>query len=406
MGSGSSIESGDPINDAVVRNELKDFFLEEVIKWKKFEGSEDDLKTLVENHLQQKETIIRRRMSNVGSLLAKPNSNPSVLEEGSVIIDDQSNLVIRKLRSLKTKFSHTFLVAVDGSQAADVAFQSLVSMRKSGDSMVVYHSYSEETEGRRPPEARLEPIKVKYEAALVSHVPADNYYMCIDNLDDLSAVQKYMEASDAETDTFNVEVRQKALLKLLYLTEHQTTTMKHHSYFRDYIPDFLAFGFHGRKSELKGDSKQIMGSSADIVIRKMHQPCMLFKRLVNPDTRSYVMAVDSSMKCRLALYILQSLMLPRDRLIIVHVETSAIPSEDTKLFYEREVAKSCPPDSKYVSLPREEDKDITTALIEYTDNIDPDFLVLVPEDHKHFDKVTDTCLYTTKSNVLLLRSHL
>jgi len=411
MGTAASIETGDPINDSVIRTELKDFFLDEVIKWKNHAGDEEDLKQIIETQLQKKETILRRQMSSASirkmstSDLSRDTSMRNAIREQEEL-DEKTNLVARKFRNLRSKFSHTFIVAVDGSQTADIAFQSVLSMRKNADNIVVYHSYSQTTEEKRPPEARLEPIKVKYEAALVSHVPTENYYMCIDDLDDLSVIQEYMKASaiDADASLAEGDIRQKALLKLLYLTEHQTTTMQHHSYFRDHIPDFVAFGFHGRKSELKEENKQLMGSAADHVLRKMHQPCMLFKRLVNPDRRCYLMAVDASHRCRTALYILQSLMLPRDKLLVVHVESSVVPLAEVKIYYEREVTRSCPADSQYVSLQRQEGEDIAATLLRYAYEVDPDFLVLVPEDHRSLDKIAETCLYTTRSNVLLLRS--
>ena len=152
-----------------------------------------------------------------------------------------------------------------------------------------------------------------------------------------------------------------------------------------------------------------MGSNSNFIVREMHLPCIIVKRLCNQDKRTYIMAVDASTRSKEGLSMLLTLISPKDNLIIVHVEELSqkegeSSSSETKDYYESEIKTWCPPGSKYMSfLP--EDKTVSDRLLEYIDEIDPDFLVLAPSSLKTNTSVSDYLLTKTNSNVILFKHH-
>ena len=76
----------------------------------------------------------------------------------------------------------TFLVAVDGSKTADMAFKTIVSRRRRNDNVLVYHSFHPKSQDSKPHNHKMEAVKLQYEAALISSIPTKHFYLCIDEL--------------------------------------------------------------------------------------------------------------------------------------------------------------------------------------------------------------------------------
>lgn len=175
-----------------------------------------------------------------------------------------------------------------------------------------------------------------------------------------------------------------------------------------HVPDFLVIGYHGRKSEERAGNKIIMGSSANHLIREVHMPCIIVKKVCTAEKRTYVMAVDRSNRAKEGLSLLLTLVRPNDTLIIAHVEEVGEEGEDSsaaiKAYYESEIKYWCPPDSKFVSLTPDNGKSTVDKLIEYADEIDPDFLVLAPAATKEVTCVTEPVLLRTTASVILCKS--
>ena len=82
------------------------------------------------------------------------------------------------------------------------------------------------------------------------------------------------------------------------------------------------------------------------------------KRPNTGENRSFVMAVDASLRAKKALTQLLPLLRPKDSLKIIHAEEVEKPTDtaintsplDTKAYYEKEIEEFCPVNTEYISL--------------------------------------------------------
>jgi len=151
-----------------------------------------------------------------------------------------------------------------------------------------------------------------------------------------------------------------------------------------------------------------MGSAASHFIREIHMPTIVVKRELKPGKRVYVMAVDGSARAKQGLAVLLTLVLAKDTVIIAHVEEVTDDSSEEGLvalrdYYEKQVDQYCPSQSQYISL-LTGDKSVVDTLMEYVDEIDPDFLVVAPAPVKTTASVTEIVMARTTSNVILCKS--
>ena len=207
------------------------------------------------------------------------------------------------------------------------------------------------------------------------------------------------------------------LSDLIFKCQTQTLSSIAMNFFSHHVPDFLVIGYHGRKSELSTEKRSIMGSNSNILIREIHLPTIITKRpILNAEKITFIMAVDGSQRARDAFLVLsQSCLLgSRDSLVVVHVEeiikdddkeNNKFSLSDTKKYFEEALQKSnVPVDSKYVSLLNSDGKAVIDTLMDFVDEVDPDFLCLAPAPLKTISSVTETVVVRTNSSVILFKA--
>lgn len=379
MGHGASLLQAE--EDEEHAQEIAAHLMEEIAKLKEQGKTDEEIKReMVQLLVQKKRHILQKKVETLQATVAEAN------------IDELSR---EAHRYFKRNQALTFLVAVDGSKTADMAFKTIVSRRRRNDNVLVYHSFHPKSQDSKPHNHKMEAVKLQYETALISSIPTKHFYLCIDEL--------------KRTD----DNREKVLFELIRHLRNQNLTTDPRidpNLFGDHTaPDFLVMGYHGRKSEEILERRGIMGASADHVVREAHIPVILMKRPNKGEKRSFVMSVDASLRAKRALTQLLVLIRPKDSLTIIHVEESKPTSDvitspsETKAYYEKEIEDFCPVDTKYISLVGE--GSVVDLVSNKVDELDPDYLVLAPAASRNVSSVTETLMSKTSSNVILIKAH-
>lgn len=365
-----------------------------------------------EEHAQEMATTVMEEMEK---LREEGKADAEIKQElVRLIVHKKRHLLQRKVEALQTRVTDdnieelsreahkhsqnsqvlTFMVAVDGSKTAEMAFNTMVSRRRRNDNILVYHSFHPKSQENKPHNCKMEAVKTYFETALLSNIPTNHYYLCIDEL----------KRPD--------DNREKVMFEMIQHLRNRTKDPRiDQQLFGDHTPpDFLVMGYHGRKSEEILERRGIMGSTANHVIRETHIPVILVKRANKGENRTFVMAVDASLRAKRALAQLLLLVRPKDTLKIIHAQELEKPTDtaintspnETKAYYEREIEEVCPMNTEYISLVGE--GDVTDLIINKVDELDPDYLVLAPAATRVISSVTETLMSKTSSNVILIKA--
>jgi nucleotide-binding universal stress UspA family protein len=302
--------------------------------------------------------------------------------------------------NLMRRAAKTFMIGIDGSNSSDMAYNVAMSLRKKVDNVVLFHTYkeSEENGEELPYQYRPKVIRTKYEALLVSSLPAHNYFLAFHTRpDDKSAKQSIVEVID-KTSTGK-------------MTPAVRLTIGNNA------PDFLCIGFSGRKSEM--ENREFMGSKADLALRTVHIPVIVCKRPIAPNSpkpgktgRSFVYAVALTETSRKGLDILLTLLGPRDDLLIIHAKESndldhvtQTELEKAEVFYMEELAQFGPVNSRFLSLNPVQGVSTVDRLTDYVnDETEADFLVIAPRAAQTVSSVSEAMILKCKTNVILCKA--
>mmetsp|Transcript_16693 Transcript_16693/g.16789 ORF Transcript_16693/g.16789 Transcript_16693/m.16789 type:complete len:498 (-) Transcript_16693:262-1755(-) len=307
MGNGVSISAqrgSNPVMEDFLKNEMATIFVEE---YEKINGA----KTLDSNELRlrfleaiaKKESFIWNRMD----ALSKPVKNLK-----NVVNDDFRKLCVTTVEKIHMKNAHTWMCAVDGSEASEIAYKTTMRLRRRTDHVCLYHAYSEKNDSL-PIEMKQENVRTKYETQLISSLPLTRF--------SFYWVDRKTSITQAIIDL--VEEYQKAIY-----------TNTAHSPLR-VLPDFFVLGYSGNnqsglylnENQLQSNSnksensvKSFDSSYTSFVLRSIPFPTIIAKRLCPDGVRTYMMAVDDSKISKRGFDLLLTMINPRDTLICVHVE--------------------------------------------------------------------------------------
>lgn len=306
--------------------------------------------------------------------------------------EDAHGVLLRSPSVFTAKTCHTFMVSVDGSEAADCAFKCALHLRRKNDNLVLFHTYKPGAKMESlPPSYRCEGVRLRYQTALEETIPASNYHLC------------FVERTATET------VR-GVLTDMVKLCRDPNPSPKTISLFGRHVPDYLVIGFSGRKNEME-NCRSFMGSSTDMALRTVPIPIIIAKRECPRENKTYTYAVDGKSKSKEGLDVLLTLVMPRDTLIIIHVVDSNLDPiaeaevEVTKRYYEEELRRAGPVSSRFMLLVRETGVPLLDCLVEYVNNeINPDFLVLAPRAKKQMASITEQVILKATASIILCKT--
>lgn len=245
----------------------------------------------------------------------------------------------------------SFVICVDGSEAAHVAFRAAMALRKKYDFVAVFHASKGTEDGKFiQPDFRPAAIQSRYEIELVTQVPSDQCGVLIEPRAGRSFIRTLADSISHYTDS--------KLLRLLH----------------DENPDFVVMGVVGRKGFK--DPPRELGTNALEALNSIYLPCIVVKNEVNPGRRSYLYAVNNSPQSRKGLEILMKLVRPKDSLSLIHFASDEGDNEylaDLTSYFQGELDNFGPVDSSFTVEVKAHGVAITHAIEDYVNQRNPDF---------------------------------
>lgn len=282
------------------------------------------------------------------------------------------------------KRATTFVCAVDGSDAADIGYQSIKVLMKKIDHLCLFHAYSEQKDTVIPVHLRSKSILNKYDTDLLSNFSKERYSLLWENRQN--------------------ETVKDVVAKLISLYEKLSGGNK---------PDFLVLGYTGNKGITKKDGATTIGSVSDFAMRSIYIPIIIIKDLVKIGPKSYIMAVDDSEISLKGLNILYSLIRPQDTLTIINitdVKMDTLGNDQTtsiETIYKKELSDSAPTTNTiFRSIIRRENKTVFDEIFDYVEENLPDFFALSPRTspENKLTALTENIILKLKCNIILAKS--
>lgn len=162
----------------------------------------------------------------------------------------------------------------------------------------------------------------------------------------------------------------------------------------------------GRKSSKSRPSE--LGSNALQALSALHYPIIVIKRPLRDGPLKYLYTVNASMQSKSGLDILLKIVKPRDTLILLHVMDAETPDvdgylPDMKAYYERELSEYGPPDSHFRIYEKGRGTAITSAIVNYAEDEDPDFFVTAPRSKISVSSITEYIINHVSMSVVLCK---
>lgn len=294
---------------------------------------------------------------------------------------DYDNPSLNAVHQIIKKRTFNFLIAVDGSEQSHDAFLTALSFRRKYDHITVFHAYKGNVQiDLLPLEFRYQEIKLKYEVELVGSLLPDYYDILIEpRKENSNALSTLKSAIADENKCLN-------------------------------YPDFVFLGQTGRKGRKDGTTS--LGQTADLALRTLHLPCFIIKQVCTKKVRTWVMAVDGSVRSEKGLDILLQLVNPKDTLILLHFYSYDDTKDEFKQIktrYERELEEMGPVDSQVRLIRNESWVPLGKSMADVVNDIGPDYFALAPRARQQdiasqWSSLTEYLIRHVQANVLLCKN--
>lgn len=255
-----------------------------------------------------------------------------------------------------------YLVAIDGSEAAHMAFHQCMAMRRKQDFVTVFHAWRDATPEQTKEQYKPERLREIYKKDLEQHVTKGLYRMAWEPRGPHRSVTETLQN---------------------YLMEFRTNANKSAGW---RTPNFLVMGNRGRKA-LVGETYAPLSSNSDWFLRSLQIPCVIAKRSRGSSRSTphhWMMAVDGTVYTNRALDMLFTLIKPRDTLELFYVRPDKETNKDMQYidylqnYYIKELAEQGPPGA-VINLIRKKDKEtLAETIVRYVNEKDPHVLAMGP----------------------------
>jgi nucleotide-binding universal stress UspA family protein len=353
----------------IYRREMAAVFSQEFAKFKEDGMTTEDFEKQIQDTIARAEPKIISRLNNVQTGVGR---EPQFVDACKAVTE-----------SISSKNALTFLCCVDGSDAADLAFDNVLHMRRKIDCLILFHAFSDAKSRELPPAFRPNDIRNKYEAKLVATLTPSKYSLHWEERGDRSALKSLVDIINSYTDDSHPAFQPSAVR-----------------------PDFVVMGYAGRKGPKT--SPTTLGSTADLALRSLTLPCIIIKKPPNDENRKIIMAVSASTELgQTGLDVLLRLVRPRDQLRLIFVIRSEQNHADvTRVshYYEEELRKVGPVDSMFVPLTVPvSGGHVKDVLVEYVNEEAPDFFAISPHAKPSLSSMTEYLIQNVKSSIILCK---
>jgi hypothetical protein len=301
----------------------------------------------------------------------------------------------RSAQSVASRKGINFLCCVDGSEAADIAFQLCMCLRRKHDTVEVFHAYQETKHNDLQPHYLPEAIRNKYDHQLRALMSSEQFSFHFEERYSRTALRTLQDFLDHCSDSTN---------PYLLPVGHKTA-------------DFVILGHAGRKrvhGGRHGGSETSLGSTAELALRSIHVPCIIAKRNCPHPTSTvpkvFVLTVNFSECSKRGLDMLLPLVGPRDVLRLLFVQRPEADAEKVKHiqnYYENELRQNGPFDSKFERLRIDHHQTVANAIIDHVNGPHcPDFLVLSPRARPScvHAPITEQVIMNARPSIILCKN--
>mmetsp|Transcript_4051 Transcript_4051/g.6279 ORF Transcript_4051/g.6279 Transcript_4051/m.6279 type:complete len:393 (+) Transcript_4051:121-1299(+) len=368
---------------ALCRKQLSSVFAEEFASFKG-DASDGEFQEKINSILMENQSKILSTL--VESPDEQTTNKPSEEHSNDTTNEADFTLTCKTVADrISSKGALTFLCCVDGSDAADLAFKTVLHMRRKRDILVMFHAYCEEKVKTTLPNFKPDAIRSRYESQLIAQIPSSQY-----------AFQWETRGNRSVLGT---------LISLLkrYKLDSQKLFLPTAS-----CPDFVVLGYAGRKGPKSGPTT--LGSTADLALRSLTVPCIIAKKPAQDGPRKYIMAVNRSPESETGLDVLMRLIYPRDSLICVHVtrrhenDTDTTEEQRVKQYYETQLTRFAPLDSQFITLDVPLGENSKDVLVEYVNNLDPDYFAIAPRAKPSLSSMTEFLIKNIRTSLILCKA--
>jgi nucleotide-binding universal stress UspA family protein len=397
------------------RREFAEMFATEMKSLKDADVSEEQLRIEFDEKLRLKAMNIISEISN------DSHRNTTEGFEDNRFIADIQQLHNRA----KAKRSLNYLVCVDGSEAADTAFKSALTITRKIDRLCIFYAFEPEDVPYMIRKFHPDQVRSKYESLAIATLDKDSFeFQAIEKQGRsvIEAVRDYCDRSDDHLrPDFVVLGRTGGTAKASDVTGQtaERSSKSCHCYachirMQEMLEEQHKMhpAAHHNKTlspRLKATGISSLGCTAETGLRSLHLPVIVMKEAVSSRrAHSFVLAVDGSLHSQLGLDILLRLVRPSDSLRVIHVtsrDADRAEVERIKSYYEQELSHAAPADSAFVLL-HSLGNVVVNVICSFVNDMNADFVALAPRAQREFEitDLTEGVIVNAKANIILCKN--
>jgi hypothetical protein len=368
------------------RQEIAALFVEEFSRLKNTKASKEDLRAEFIDVLQEKEPAI---LTKIGLSSHTNGANSNSLDEET----EFRQLCVDTVDKIRSKNTMVYMCSMDGSEGSDIAFRTMMRLKKRLDHINIFHAYSKAKNDTLPSDFHSDAIRQHYEAELIStyRVPVNRFHFDWIERKNKSVIDIFQNILDG----YQHDRRADAPPNSITATGPQ--------------PHFMFVGYVGRKG--RKEDENVMGSFTEYSLFHAYMPIIICKTLCPQTQRLFILAVDGSPLCKRGFDICLSLINPKDSLRIVNVYNPRKtgtgcepPPYEIEEFYNHEIESFGPYDSTFTTLTCPVGSSIGSSLVEFSNDIGGDFLILSPRTRSYLSATVEHVVTHCRASVILCKN--
>lgn len=368
-------------------------------------ASIEDLEQEFIDVLQEKEPAILKK---IGLVEAEPGPERRGIRKTisySSYVDEEAEfrkICVDTVDKIRSKNAMTLMVAVDGSEGSDIAFRTMMRLRKRLDHVCIFHAFSKFKSDSLPEQYQPEVIKTHYESELIAtyRVPVSRFATYWEDRNRRTARDVFL----AILDEYRGCVRRGSGTVSPTAPQNGPNTPAARQQ-----PNFFFCGYVGRKGRKQHPSQ--MGSFTDAALRNCHMPIIICKSLCPSVGRIFVIAVDGSPLCKRGFDLAMTIINPKDTVHVVNVYNPRKtgsgcepPPEEIEEFYEQELEIIGPIHSKFDTIICQPGTNIAECLVEFSNEVGADFFVLSPRTRPFISPITEYVIANANASIVLVKN--
>ena len=309
------------------------------------------------------------------------------------------------VRASSDNKSRTWLCAVDGSSKAHEAFLAMMALRGSGDHVIIFHAYIEhQSQLQITPEHVAVRVKYENELSKVFSLPPESYSFAWEDRRERTLRETLLDMLFEMDENAEDSARDNAPPAQAQAVQTQSVTVRRK-------PNFVILGYAGQNFSVGPTEGKHLGSVADLAMRSVRIPIVMIKKSVPLETRNYVMAVNGSELSRNGFNTLLGMVKSTDTMLCVQVLKSKTQADGTVVVdasaqehYEKALVDAGIKGGRFLTLNTDiAVKSIADCLIEYVNELKPDFFALAPRSSRELSSITELMIKSVQASIILCK---